>query len=69
MGNLRSWSNFLIAYMILAFGWWAVLLWRSNNDLFEAEKQVLALQQELQHTTDPVWELANLKSKHDKVLF
>lgn len=37
----RTLSRFLIGYMVCAFGWWAVHLWRSNDELFALEKKVL----------------------------
>jgi signal transduction histidine kinase len=37
----RTLSSLLIGYMVFAFGWWAVHLWRSNDELFALEQQVL----------------------------
>lgn len=37
----RTLSRFLIGYMVCAFGWWAVHLWCSNDELFSLEKKVL----------------------------
>lgn len=37
----RTLSRFLIIYMVFAFGWWAVHLWRSNDELFKLETRVL----------------------------
>ncbi|MCC6413345.1 MAG: HAMP domain-containing histidine kinase [Saprospiraceae bacterium] len=37
----RTLSRILIGYMVCAFGWWAVHLWRSNDELFALEKKVL----------------------------
>lgn len=39
--NLRFSSNFLIGYMLLAFCWWAVLLWRNNDRQFELQVEIL----------------------------
>ncbi|MBK8556673.1 MAG: sensor histidine kinase [Lewinellaceae bacterium] len=36
-------TNFVLGYMMLAFIWWAVHLWRENDRLFGAEMQVLEL--------------------------
>ncbi|MEO6757863.1 MAG: hypothetical protein ABIO24_00310, partial [Saprospiraceae bacterium] len=40
---VRRLSQFLIIYMLLAFGWWTYHLWCQNNRLFEAEKKALEL--------------------------
>lgn len=39
--NLRLATHLVFAYMIFAFGWWAVHLWRQNDALFLAEKKLL----------------------------
>jgi signal transduction histidine kinase len=36
-------SHFVIGYMVLAFGWWSLHLWRQNDRLFRAETRVLEL--------------------------
>ncbi|MFN4079335.1 MAG: sensor histidine kinase [Saprospiraceae bacterium] len=43
--RLRHLSSFIIGYMTLAFGWWAIQLWRVNDDLFAAEYRQLELTQ------------------------
>ncbi len=40
---VRRLSHFVIAYMILAFGWWSYHLWEQNDRLFDAEKRALEL--------------------------
>ena len=35
-------SSILIGYMILAFGWWAVLLWRSNEEKLALQTDAIA---------------------------
>lgn len=35
--NLRILSNVLVGYMLLAFTWWAVHLWRENERLYKVE--------------------------------
>ncbi|MEO6039378.1 MAG: HAMP domain-containing sensor histidine kinase [Saprospiraceae bacterium] len=40
---VRRLSQFLIGYMLLAFGWWSYHLWCQNNRLFAAEKAALEL--------------------------
>jgi len=40
---LKWLSRFLIGYMLLAFFWWAVHLWRENESLFAAEKALLEM--------------------------
>lgn len=39
--SLRAFSIFLAVYMLLAFGWWTVHLWRQNDKLFQTEKALL----------------------------
>jgi two-component system, OmpR family, phosphate regulon sensor histidine kinase PhoR len=34
-------SHFVIGYLLLAFGWWAFLMWRQNERLFVLEKQAV----------------------------
>lgn len=34
-------SHFVLGYMVLAFGWWAVHLWRQSDRLFAAEYALL----------------------------
>lgn len=34
-------SHFVIGYMVLAFGWWALHLWQQNDRLFQVERQLL----------------------------
>ncbi len=41
--KLRFLSYFVIAYMILAFSWWTVLLFIKNQDAFRAKKEHLLL--------------------------
>lgn len=38
---ITRFSQFVIVYMILAFGWWFFHLWQQNERLFHAEKQIL----------------------------
>lgn len=46
--RLRHLSSFIIGYMTLAFGWWAIQLWRVNDDLFAAEYRQLELAQNVE---------------------
>lgn len=41
--SIRWLSWFLIGYMLLAFGWWAVHLWQVNDRLFAAERAFLEI--------------------------
>lgn len=41
--QLRILSYSVIAYMMLAFGWWSVLLFTKNQDAFEAKKEQMTL--------------------------
>lgn len=41
--RLRILSYAVIAYMMLAFGWWSVLLFTKNQDAFQAKKDRMAL--------------------------
>lgn len=41
--KLRILSYSVIAYMMLAFGWWSVLLFTKNQDAFEAKKEQMVL--------------------------
>lgn len=41
--QLRILSYGVIAYMMLAFGWWSVLLFTKNQDAFEAKKEQMIL--------------------------
>ncbi len=41
--QLRVLSYGVIAYMLLAFGWWSVLLFTKNKDAFEAKQELLWL--------------------------
>ncbi|MEO0338596.1 MAG: ATP-binding protein [Bacteroidota bacterium] len=36
-------TYFVIAYLVLAFGWWSVLLFTKNEDAFLAKKELLVL--------------------------
>lgn len=45
--RLRHISSFIIGYMTLAFGWWAVHLWTVNDALFAAEYRQLELTQKV----------------------
>ena len=36
-------TYFVIAYLVLAFGWWSVLLFAKNEDAFLAKKELLTL--------------------------
>ncbi len=41
--RLRLLSYIVIAYMLLAFGWWSVLLFTKNKDAFDAKAELLWL--------------------------
>ncbi|MFK7807303.1 MAG: sensor histidine kinase [Saprospiraceae bacterium] len=41
--HLRFLSYLVIAYMLLAFGWWSVLLFKKNEDAFLAKAEYLKL--------------------------
>ena len=41
--QLKLLSYSVIAYMMLAFGWWSVLLFTKNRDAFQAKKEYLIL--------------------------
>ncbi len=64
--NLKFSSSFLIGYMVLAFGWWAVLLWRSNDRQFDLEVELLRHNHPeiVQLDTDKMY--LDLKAKHDR---
>lgn len=65
MMNLRLFSNFLIGYMLLAFCWWALLLWRSNERQFQLEVELLRHNQP--GTVVGVRDdYMTLKAKHDR---
>ncbi len=42
--NLRPLTYFVFGYMILAFGWWAIHLWRQNDLQYLTEKKLLEIQ-------------------------
>lgn len=39
--SLRTLTRFVVGYMLLAFFWWAVHLWRENDLLFSKEQDLL----------------------------
>ncbi|MDX1910033.1 MAG: ATP-binding protein [Saprospiraceae bacterium] len=41
--SITTLSHFVIGYMILAFAWWSLHLWRQNDRVFEREKRLIAL--------------------------
>ncbi len=41
--RLRLLSLIVIAYMMLAFAWWSVLLYTKNQDAFEAKRELLKM--------------------------
>lgn len=41
--QLRLLSYAVIAYMMMAFGWWSILLFTKNRDAFEAKRDLLRL--------------------------
>jgi two-component system phosphate regulon sensor histidine kinase PhoR len=42
--SLRSLTSFVLVYMVLAFGWWAVQLWRENDRYFDLSYTLLEMQ-------------------------
>ncbi len=42
--RLRMLSYLVIAYMMLAFAWWSILLFVKNQDAFEAKSELLQIQ-------------------------
>lgn len=42
--SLRRLTSFVMVYMVLAFGWWAIQLWRVNDQLFAVSRNLLELQ-------------------------
>ncbi len=41
--RLRLLSYVVIAYMLMAFGWWSVLLYTKNQDAFQAKRELLRI--------------------------
>jgi signal transduction histidine kinase len=41
--SITTLSHFVIGYMILAFAWWSLHLWRQNDRVFEREKRLIAM--------------------------
>ena len=41
--RLRLLSNLVIAYMLVAFTWWSILLFTKNRDAFEAKANYIQL--------------------------
>lgn len=41
--SVTTLSHFVIGYMILAFGWWSLHLWRQNDRMFDREKRIIEL--------------------------
>lgn len=41
--GMRLWSKIVIAYMLIAFAWWSVLLFTKNRDAFHAKSEYLQL--------------------------
>ena len=41
--KLRLLSNIVIAYMMIAFAWWTVLLYTKNRDAFNAKAEYFKL--------------------------
>lgn len=41
--RLRLISNIVIAYMMIAFAWWSVLLFTKNRDAFQAKRDLLRI--------------------------
>lgn len=42
--RLRLFSYVVIAYMLMAFAWWSILLFTKNRDAYQAKKELLDLQ-------------------------
>lgn len=42
--SLRSLTTFVLVYMVFAFAWWAVELWRGNDRYFDISYQLLECQ-------------------------
>lgn len=64
--NLRFSSNFLIGYMLLAFCWWAVLLWRNNDRQFALELEILRYKHPEITSIETSEEYRRLLAKHDR---
>ena len=51
--RLRLLSLLVIAYMLLAFAWWSILLWTNNRDAFNAkvelQRMAMVAEQMAQH--------------------
>ncbi|MBK7427275.1 MAG: hypothetical protein IPI60_09700 [Saprospiraceae bacterium] len=41
--KIRLLTIFIIAYLLMAFAWWAVLLYTKNKDAFEAKAELLRI--------------------------
>ena len=41
--TLRWWSLIVIIYLLMAFSWWSVLLFKKNRDAFQAKEELLRL--------------------------
>ena len=41
--KLRLLSNFVIVFLLLAFGWWSILLYTKNKDAFVAKSNYLQI--------------------------
>jgi signal transduction histidine kinase len=52
MRRLPLVTYFIIAYMLLAFGWWSVLLVRKNKEAHEANVNIVAIRMAVQREID-----------------
>jgi signal transduction histidine kinase len=52
MHRLPPITYFIIGYMLIAFGWWSVLLLRNNEEAHEARVELFALQMAVQREID-----------------
>lgn len=51
---LRILTLVVMGYMLLAFSWWAVLLYTKNKDAYQAKTELLKLQAAAQGVNDPI---------------
>jgi len=60
--KLRVLSYVVIAYMLLAFGWWSILLFQKNEDAFKAKTELLKLVEAAQQNATNIADFEQLPS-------
>jgi signal transduction histidine kinase len=67
--NLRILSYIVILYMIFALIWWAILLYRKNNDVFKAQKELIELKGEQTNISPQIQKLKKNYARQNQMIF